>query len=111
MLLVTKGFLIALYWNHLKMASSASSKKIVMDRERWVSLAFFCTTLLLPALITIALLLEGNIKTLQVVLIASCLTGIFLERILFFWVEKPIYFLSFIENPKKDEKYPYWVRG
>ena len=110
-LLVTEGFLIALYWNHLKMVSPTSLKKIVMDRERWVSLAFFWTTLLLPALITLALLLEGNIKTLQVVLIASCLTGIFLERILFFWVEKPIYFLSFIENPKKDEKYPYWIRG
>ena len=110
-LLVTKGFLITLYRNHLKKVSPTSLKKIVMDRERWGFLTFFCTTLLLPALITIALLLEGNIKTLQFVLIASCLTGIFLERILFFWVENPIYFLSFIENPKKDEKYPYWVRG
>jgi len=110
-LLVAEAFLIALYRNHLKTASPGSFKKMVMNTERWVSLAFSCATLLLPALITIALLLEGNVKTLQFVLIASCLIGIFLERILFFWMEKPIYFLSFIENPKKDEKYPYWVRG
>ena len=111
MFLVAKGLLIALYRNHLKTASPTSFKKVMMDREGWLSLAFFCTTLLLPALIAIAFLLQENVKTLQFVMVASCLTGIFIERILFFWVEKPIYFLSFIENPQKDEKYPYWVRG
>jgi len=39
----------------------------------------------------------------------SLIIGIFLERILFFRVERPNYFLSFIENPEKMGK--YWIRG
>jgi hypothetical protein len=44
-------------------------------------------------------------------LTTSTLVGIFLERVLFFWIERPVFFLSFIENPELDAKYPYWIRG
>jgi hypothetical protein len=48
---------------------------------------------------------------LNLVLAGSCLAGIFLERALFFRVEKPVYFLSFIENPQSSGKDSYWIRG
>ena len=110
-LLLAKGFLLALYRNHLKMASPTSLKKIVLDREKWVFLAFLWTDLLLPGLLTLALFIQGDFILLHCLFATSCLVGIFLERILFFWVERPIYFLSFIENPELNSKYPYWIRG
>jgi DMSO reductase anchor subunit len=110
-LLLVKAFLLVLYRNHLKTTSPTSLKKIVLDRERWTFLAFLWTDLFLPGLLTLALFIQGDFILFYCLFATSCLVAIFLERILFFWVERPIYFLSFIENPKLKEKYPYWIRG
>ncbi|RPJ11924.1 MAG: hypothetical protein EHM36_00490 [Deltaproteobacteria bacterium] len=110
-LLMTKGFLLALYRNHLKITSPTSLKKIVIGKERWVFLAFLWTDLFLPALLTFGLFVEGEMVIFHCLFTTSCLVGIFLERILFFWVERPVFFLSFIENPELNAKYPYWIRG
>ena len=110
-LLLAEGFLLLLYRGHLKSTSLTSLKKILMGGEKWTFLAFVWTTLLLPALLTFALLVEGNDDRLNLVIAISASAGIFLERVLFFWVEKPVYFLSFSENPESDSKNPYWIRG
>jgi len=110
-LLLAKGLLLALYRNHLKMTSPTSLKKIIVDQERGIFLAFFWTDLLLPALLTFSMFIKGDFVILHCLLTTSSLVGIFLERILFFWVERPVFFLSFIENPELNAKYPYWIRG
>jgi DMSO reductase anchor subunit len=110
-LLILKGFLLALYRNHLKITSPTSLKKIVVGQERSVFLAFLWTDLFLPALLTFALFIQGESTLFHCLLTTSCLMGLFLERILFFWVERPVFFLSFIENPELNAKYPYWIRG
>ncbi len=110
-LLLTKACLLGLYRNHLKITSPTSLKKIVIDKERWVFLAFLWTDLLLPALLTLALFVEGEFVLLHCLITTSFLIALFLERILFFWVERPVFFLSFIENPELKAKYPYWIRG
>jgi hypothetical protein len=110
-LVLVKAFLLVLYRNHLETTSPTSLKKIVLGREKWIFLAFLWTDLLLPGLLTLALFIQGDFIVLHCLFATSCLVGIFLERILFFWVERPIYFLSFIENPKLEKKYPYWIRG
>ncbi len=110
-LLITKGILLALYRNHLKITSPTSLKKIVVDRERWIFLAFLWTDLFLPVLLTFALFARGEMILFHCLFTTSCLVGLFLERILFFWVERPVFFLSFMENPELNAKYPYWIRG
>lgn len=110
-LLMLKGLLIALYKNHLKITSPTSLNRIVVDKERWVFLAFLWTDLFLPALLTLALFVRGEMILFHCLFTTSCLVGLFIERILFFWVERPVFFLSFIENPELNAKYPYWIRG
>jgi DMSO reductase anchor subunit len=110
-LLLVKGLLLVLYRNHLKVTSPTSLEKIVVEKERWVFLAFFWADLLLPALLTFSLLIEREFVIFHCLLVTSCLVGLFFERILFFRVERPIFFLSFIRNPNRGETSPYWVRG
>jgi DMSO reductase anchor subunit len=110
-LLLAKGLLLALFRNHLKATSPTSLKKMGADPERGVLLAFLWTALLLPALFTFSMFVKGDFVILHCLLTTSALVGIFLERVLFFWVERPVFFLSFIENPELNAKYPYWIRG
>jgi len=104
--LLAKGFLLILYRNHLKITAPTSLKKIVADQERWFFFVFICTDLLLPCLLTLALLIGEESRLLHCVFAISCLAGIFLERILFFWVERPVFFLSSLNNPEFDAKHP-----
>ncbi len=110
-LLITKAVLLGLYRNHLKITSPTSLKNVTVNRERWVFLAFLWADLLLPGLLTLALFVDGEVVVFHCLFTTSCLVGIFLERILFFWVERPVFFLSFIGNPELDARYPYWIRG
>ena len=110
-LLIAKGVLLSLYKNHLETASPTSLKNVRVAKERWVFLAFLWADLLLPGLLTLALLVGGKGAVFHCLFTASCLAGIFLERVLFFRVEKPVFFLSFIGNPELDARYPYWIRG
>ncbi len=111
LLLLAQAFLLVFYRNHLQLTSPMSLKKILTDKEKWTFLAFLWTTLFLPALLTFYLLTEGNVEGVNLVIAVTGSIGIFLERVLFFWVEKPIYFLSFVENTEINSKYPYWIRG
>jgi DMSO reductase anchor subunit len=111
LLLLAKGLLLALFRNHLKMTSPTSLKELVVDPERGVFLAFFWTDLLLPALFTLSMFVKRDFVPLHCLLAASSIAGIFLERVLFFWIERPVFFLSFIKNPELNAKYPYWIRG
>ena len=99
-LLCAEGFLILLYLNHLCKASWVSLKTIDSGRNRRVAMAFLASVLLLPGLITFAPLFTKNLELFAVVLALSNGVGIVLERILFFRLEQPVFFLSRGQNPE-----------
>ena len=110
LLLITEAFLLFLYRNHLQKTSPSALEGMVTGPEKRLLLAFLWTTLLLPALLTMILIFKGyHHGTANILMAVSCGTGIFIERILFFQVERPVYFLSFIENPSGKDR--FWVRG
>jgi DMSO reductase anchor subunit len=93
-LLCTEGCLILLYLNHLRKTSSISLKRIVSGKDRMVSLAFLVSVLFLPGLLTLAPLFTKNLELYAVLLALSSGAGVILERILFFRLEQPTFFLS-----------------
>jgi DMSO reductase anchor subunit len=93
-LLCAEGFLILLYLNHLCKTSWMSLKKIDSGKDRGIALAFLVSVLLLPGLITFAPLFTTNIAFFAAVLALSSGVGVVFERILFFRLEQPDYFLS-----------------
>ena len=99
-LLCTEGFLILLYLNHLCKTSWISLKRIDSGKDRRVSVAFLASVLLLPGLITFAPLFTNHLELFAVLLALSSGVGIVLERILFFRLEQPVFFLSRGQNPE-----------
>jgi len=99
-LLCTEGFLILLYLNHLCKTSWSSLKKIDSDKDRKVSMVFLASVLLLPGLITFAPLFTKNLELFAAVLALSSGVGIVFERILFFRLEQPVFFLSRSQHPE-----------
>jgi len=93
-LLCAEGFLILLYLNHLSKTSWVSLKRIHSGKDRRVSLAFLVTVLLLPAVLSFAPLFTKSLVPFASVLALSSGVGIVLERILFFRLEQPVFFLS-----------------
>ncbi len=101
--------LLLLYRKHLKRTSHSSLSELISGNERWFFLLFIWTNLLLPLLFTTVIFLVGGNEMISISFVISLTIGIFLERILFFRVERPNYFLSFIENPERIGN--YWIRG
>jgi len=101
-LLCAEGFLIYLYLNHLRKASRISLKRIVSGKERTVSLAFLVSVFVLPGLLTLAPLFTTNLELSAVVLALSSGAGVVFERILFFRLEQPTFFLSRGQNPQPN---------
>jgi DMSO reductase anchor subunit len=99
-LLCAQGFLILLYLNHLCKTSWTSLKTIDSGKDRRVSVAFLASVLLLPGLITFAPLFTEHLELFAAVLALSNGMGIVLERILFFRLEQPVFFLSRGQNPE-----------
>jgi DMSO reductase anchor subunit len=93
-LLCVEGLLILLYLNHLRKASRISLKRIVSGKDRMVSLAFLVSVLLLPGLLAFAPLFTKNLELFAAILALSTGTGVVLERILFFRLEHPDFFLT-----------------
>jgi hypothetical protein len=62
--------------------------------------AFLASVLLLPGLITFAPLFTNHLELFAVLLALSSGVGIVLERILFFRLEQPVFFLSRGQNPE-----------
>ncbi len=102
-LLCAQGFLILLYLSHLCKTSWTSLKTIDSDRNRRISMAFLGSVLLLPGLITFAPLFTKNLEIFAAALALSNGVGIVLERILFFRLEQPVFFLSRGRNPEAME--------
>ena len=109
LLLATEVFLLLLYRNHLRATSPTALESMVTGSEKWTLLAFLWSTLLLPVLLTLVLLFHGYPDVINIFMAISCFTGILLERILFFQVERPVFFFSFIKNPNGEG--PHWIRG
>lgn len=99
-LLCTEGFFILLYLNHLCKTSWISLKRIDSGKDRRISMAFLASVLLLPGLITFAPLFTKNLELFAAVLALSSGVGIVFERVLFFRLEQPVFFLSRGQNPE-----------
>jgi len=100
-LFCTEGFLILLYLNHLCKTSAISLKKIDSGKDRRISLAFLVAVLVIPGLITFAPLFTKNLGSFATVLALSSCAGVIFERILFFRLEQPVFFLSRSQNPER----------
>ena len=102
MLLSGEGFFILLYLNHLCKTSWISLKRIDSGKDRRISLAFLVSVLLIPGLMTFAPLFTKNLQSFAAILALSSGVGVVLERILFFRLEQPVFFLSRSENPRPN---------
>jgi DMSO reductase anchor subunit len=101
-LLCAEGFLILLYLNHLCKTSWISLKRIDSGKDRRISMAFLASVLLLPGLITFVPLFTRHLELFAAVLALSSGVGIVFERILFFRLEQPVFFLSRGQNPEPN---------
>jgi DMSO reductase anchor subunit len=97
-LLCMEGFLILLYLNYLCKTSWTSLKRIDSGKDRRVSMAFLASVLFLPGLITFAPLFTEHLEVFAAILAMSSGAGIVFERILFFRLEQPVFFLSRGQN-------------
>jgi DMSO reductase anchor subunit len=93
-LLCAKGYLILLYLNHLCKTSWISLKRIDSGKDRGISLAFLVSVLLIPGMLTFVPLFTKDLGSFAALLALSSGAGVILERILFFRLEQPVYFLS-----------------
>jgi DMSO reductase anchor subunit len=92
--LCANGYLILLYLNHLCKTSWISLKRIDSGKDRGISLAFLISVLLIPGMLTFVPLFTKDLGSFAAVLALSSVTGVIFERILFFRLEQPVYFLS-----------------
>ena len=93
-LLCANGYLILLYLNHLCKTSWISLKRIDSGKDRGISLAFLVSVLLIPGMLTFVPLFTKDLGSFAAVLALSSGMGVIFERILFFRLEQPVYFLS-----------------
>jgi DMSO reductase anchor subunit len=101
-LLCAEAFLIFLYLNHLRKTSQISLKRIVSGKDRLLSLSFLVSLFFLPGLLIFAQLFSKNLEPYSVVLALSSGVGVVFERILFFRLEQPIFFLSRSQSPESN---------
>jgi DMSO reductase anchor subunit len=99
-LLCGQGFLILLYLNHLCRTSWTSLKRIDSGKDRKISLVFLTSVLFLPGVLTFVPLFTKNLEFFSALLLLSSLAGVVFERILFFRLEQPVFFLSRGQNPE-----------
>jgi len=99
-LLCAEGFLILLYLNHLCKMSWMSLKKIDSGKDRRISVAFLASVLFLPGGLTFVPLFTNHLELFSAALALSSLVGVVFERILFFRLEQPVFFLSRGQNPE-----------
>jgi DMSO reductase anchor subunit len=102
MILCSQGFLILLYLNHLSKTSWDALNRIVLGKDRSISQAFLVSVLIIPGLMTFAPLFTKNIEWFAAGLALSNGAGMVFERILFFRVEKPVFFLSRDQYPEPN---------
>jgi DMSO reductase anchor subunit len=93
-LLCAEGYLILLYLNHLCKTSWISLKRLNSGKDRGISLAFLISVLLIPGMLTFVPLFTKDLGSFAAVLALSSGAGVIFERILFFRLEQPVYFLS-----------------
>ena len=101
-LLCVEVFLFFLYLNHLRKTSQISLKRIVSGKNRVILLAFLMLVFFLPGFLSLVPLITKNLEPYAAVLALSSGAGIVFERILFFRLEQPIFFLSRSQNPEPN---------
>jgi DMSO reductase anchor subunit len=100
--LCAEAFLIFLYLNHLRKTSQISLERIVSGKDRVLSLAFLGSVFFLPGLLAFASLLTRNLESYAAILALSSGAGVVFERVLFFRLEQPIFFLSRSQNSEPN---------
>ncbi len=98
-LLCVEALLILSYLNHLRKASGISLKRIASGKDRMVSIAFLVSVLLIPGFLAFPPLFTKNLEFFAAILALSSGTGVILERILFFRLEHPDFFLTRSHRP------------
>ena len=101
-LLCVEALLILSYLNHLRKASQISLKRILSGKDRGLSLAFLTSVFFLPGFLAFASLFTKNLELYAAILALSSGVGVVFERILFFRLEQPIFFLSRSQNPEPN---------
>jgi DMSO reductase anchor subunit len=101
-LLCTEGFFILLYLNHLCKTSWISLKRVDSGKDRGISFAFLISVLFVPGLLTFTPLFTKNLESFAMMLALSSGAGVVFERILFFRLEQPDFFLSRNQNPEPN---------
>jgi len=81
----------------------------VLGKEQSISLAFLGSAILVPGLITFATLFTKNVKLFAEVSALSNVAAVVFERILFFRVEKPTFFLSRTQNSEESFSFRPWI--
>jgi hypothetical protein len=99
-LLCGQGFLVLLYLNHLCKTSWMSLKRIESGKDRKIAFAFLTSVLFIPGILTFAPLFTKHLELFSALLALSSLAGVVFERILFFRLEQPVFFLSRGQNPE-----------
>jgi len=99
-LLCGQGFLVLLYLNHLCKTSWMSLKRIESGKDRKISIAFLTSVLFIPGILTFAPLFTKHLELFSGLFVLSSLAGVVFERILFFRLEQPVFFLSRGQNPE-----------
>lgn len=98
--LCAKAFLILLYLNHLCKTSWTSLKRMSSGKDRQVSIAFLVSVLLVPGVLSFVPLFSSDVGPLALLLAVSSSAGVVFERILFFRLEHPVFFLSRSQRPE-----------
>lgn len=93
-LIGAQSLLISLYLNYLRKASHISLRRMASGKERILSFAFLMSNLILPLFLVSASFFMENLELLSLPLALSSIIGVLFERILFFRLEHPIFFLS-----------------
>ena len=101
-LLFAEGLFILLYLNHLCKTSRISLKSINSGKDRRISFVFLVSVFLLPVLLILASLFTNNLEPFAAVLALSSGVGVVFERILFFRLEQPDFFISRSQNPEPN---------
>jgi DMSO reductase anchor subunit len=101
-LLCAEGFLILLYLNYLGKTSRISLRSINSGKGRGISLVFLVSVFFLPVLLIFASLFTKDLEPFAAVLALSSAVGVVFERILFFRLEQPDFFLSRSQNPEPN---------
>jgi DMSO reductase anchor subunit len=101
LLVITQMILLIRYKNDIKTSSEKVLGELKKNPLKWILRGFLSASLFAPAALAMVSLLGRTHSLIYALIGFSCFMGMILERILFFRVERPNLFFSFIRHPGK----------